>query len=245
MDINKYIKSDTLKRYWENIGFKPDPLASAFLVDSNCDAEITLKQRQADLLCIAKGTENLYIKKGRFDDVNDYFDKVIKKKIRLEKKMVKDFYNQSSDVPFTGNIFSHYQGKYIELPKFKTFDEFKKYCSRFDFYNVSCIRHFDNDLDIGLNLNKDFSVVDIDSISGNRETGGDLSAIFNFVFPIPSPFREGDHVTLARSQNNSVYRVLDIEDPSEGPGVHLFNETYGGDTYLVVTDIEKYVTHIQ
>lgn len=206
MNIYDFINSADIREYWEKIGYEPDAPAAAWIVWQS--ENHTLKEKHQAWQEIID-TQPDWTRYGELDDVpQESLHGFLRQYMDIESRLLSDFYKNEPNVIYHYRFYSTgAEGWCYESAFFPTFD--KMYSAAVKEHPISpnfeYIKTYIGDagkrISLRMNCNGEVLFVKEEQyLTADEEIDTFCEAWYEMSFDLPTPFKKGDIVEMARGK---------------------------------------------
>lgn len=209
MKITQFVNSKDIRGYWEEIGYEPSALESAWLVWQGKNQ--TLKEKHTTYWNIIDSTKDQPIPAGFHDLPQPSLHEFLKRYTEIELQLISDFYKEE---PNTVYFYREYfdDDWYEEATLFHTFEEAQAFAvtsievndvdipqPNFIEFVKTYIGEVDKKIFVRFNPEKEIVRVDENQYLTDEKDYEIFQEVFrNMWFSFPTPFKKGDVVKTVR-----------------------------------------------
>lgn len=208
MKIVDYVNSNDIREYWNEIGYKPNMLESAWLIWQGKNQ--TQTEKQDDWKSIVNDTLDCAIPEGDFNLPQPSLHKFLKKYMALENELIEAFYKKEANAVYTYRMYFDDDGDrewYNEPAVFDNFDDAYEHAKdggepphpNFVEFVKTYIGKDGKKIFVRFNLEKEIVRVDESNYFTDEKDYEIFQEVFrNMRFEFPIPFKKGDIVKMVR-----------------------------------------------
>lgn len=208
MTINEYVNSKEIRHYWDEIGYKPSPLASAWLIWQGKNQMV--KEKHNDWYGIVNDTLDCAIPEGAFNLPQPSLHQFLKRYVELEEELIASFYKVETNAVYSYRMYFDDDGDrewYNEPAIFNTFEEAYEHAKdggepphpNFIEFVKTYIGSEGKQIFVRFNLEKEIVRVDeSDYLTDSKDYEIFQEVFRNMSFAFPIPFKKGDIVSTTR-----------------------------------------------
>ena len=208
MKIFEHVNSKDIKEYWNEIGYKPTMLESAWLIWQGKNQ--TIKEKHDSWNSIVNYTPDCAIPDGEFNLPQPSLHKFLKRYLSLENELISAFYRKDDNAVFSYRMYFDDDGDrewYNEPAVFDNFDDAYEHAKdggepphpNFVEFVKTYIGKDGKKIFVRFNLEKEIVRVDESNYFTDEKDYEIFQEVFrNMRFELPTPFKKGDIVKTVR-----------------------------------------------
>ncbi len=205
MKITQFVNSKDIRGYWEEIGYEPSALESAWLVWQGKNQ--ILKEKHTTYWNIIDSTKDCPIPAGFHDLPQPSLHEFLKRYTEIELQLISDFYKEEPNAVYSYRIYyeDSYLGEWYEEPSlFDNFHEaYSEACVEAECAFLEIIKTYlgKDAKQIFVRFNPEKEIVRVDEnhyITDEKDYEIFQEVFRNMWFSFPTPFKKGDIVKTAR-----------------------------------------------
>ena len=204
----EYVNSKDIREYWNEIGYKPTVLESAWLVWQGKNQ--TIKEKQDSWNSIVNDTLDCAIPEGDFNLPQPSLRSFLERYMSLENELISAFYEKDTNAVYTYRMYFDDDGDrewYNEPAVFDNFDDAYEHAKdggepphpNFVEFVKTYIGKDGKKIFVRFNLEKEIVRVDESNYFTDEKDYEIFQEVFrNMRFELPTPFKKGDIVKTVR-----------------------------------------------